>query len=247
MRRVHVVIVLWLLGATALPSFALHRTTAKPYRHHRVRRVRWNPVFRGTHEALVRENEQLDLLQLPRIENDDQLMLLEQAQELVPIRESDSLAIAQNLTDSRRYCRPWTRDFVEDFARDYYKEFHQPIQVTSAVRTMQQQHKLRRHNRNAAPEAGDTASTHLTGVTVDVLKRGLTRKQMTWINAYLMPLHDQGLVEPVEERRQPVFHIMVSNSYSNWRQQQLAQQNESPLPQVVQVSEGASSVASGQH
>ncbi len=188
MRRVHFVLMALLVGSSVLPAFALHTTTAKPHHyHHRLRRMRlihWNPVFRGTHEALIRENAQLDMLQLPRIENDDQLLLLEQSEELVPLRESNYLSVAQNLAETRRYCRPWTRDFVEDFSQDFYKEFHRPIEVTSAVRTVQQQHKLRRHNRNAAPELGDAASTHLTGVTIDILKRGLTRKQMQWVNAY---------------------------------------------------------------
>jgi len=249
LRRVHFMLMALLVGSSALPAFALHTTTAKPhhYRHlHRLRRIHWNPVFRGTHEALVRENEQLDMLQLPRIENDDQLLLLEQSEELVPIRESHYVNIAQNLAETRRYCRPWTRDFVEDFGQDFYKEFHRPIQVTSAVRTVQQQHKLRRHNRNAAPELGDTASTHLTGVTIDILKRGLTRKQMEWVNAYFMPLHEQGFIEPVEERRQPVFHIMVSYTYSEWRVQKLAAEQAPLLPNVLDVSDTAPTLA-GQH
>lgn len=250
MRRVHFVLMALLVGSSVLPAFALHTTTAKPHHyHHRLRRMRlihWNPVFRGTHEALIRENAQLDMLQLPRIENDDQLLLLEQSEELVPLRESPYLNVAQNLAETRRYCRPWTRDFVEDFSQDFYKEFHRPIEVTSAVRTVQQQHKLRRHNRNAAPELGDTASTHLTGVTIDVLKRGLTRKQMAWVNAYFLPLHEQGLIEPVEERRQPVFHIMVSYTYSEWRVQKLAAEQAPPLPNVLDVADTYPSIA-GQH
>ena len=249
MRRVHFVLMALLVGSSVLPAFALHTTTAKPHHYrrlHRIRRIYWNPVFRGTHEALIRENVQLDMLQLPRIENDDQLLLLEQSEELVPLRESNYLSVAQNLTETRRYCRPWTRDFVEDFSHDFYKEFHRSIEVTSAVRTVQQQHKLRRHNRNAAPELGDAASTHLTGVTIDVLKRGLTRKQMQWVNAYFTPLHEQGLIEPVEERRQPVFHIMVSYSYSEWRVQKLAAEQAPPLPIVMEVSDSSPSIA-GQH
>ncbi len=250
MRRVHLVIMALLIGSSTLPVFALHTTTAKPHHyHHRLRRIRfihWNPVFRGTHEALVRENEQLDMLELPRIENDEQLLLLEQSEELVPLRESHYLNVAQNLAETRRYCRPWTRDFVEDFSRDFYNEFGRPIQLTSAVRTVQQQHKLRRHNRNAAPELGDTASTHLTGVSIDILKRGLTRKQMDWVNAYFMPLHEQGLIDPVEERRQPVFHIMVSNTYGEWRVQKLAAGQAPQLPRLLELSDTAPTIA-GQH
>jgi hypothetical protein len=162
---------------------------------------------------LVRQNVQLDQLQLPRIANDVELMNYELSQDLVPVSESDSLKIAQDLPDNRRYCRPWTRDFLEDFSQAFYNEFQAPIQVNSLVRTAEQQRRLRRHNRFAAPEIGDTASTHLTGVTADVSRRGLTQAQYQWIRAYLLPLKDAGLVEPIEER-QPVLHIVVYDRYS---------------------------------
>lgn len=164
---------------------------------------------------LVRQNVQLDQLELPRIADDEELLALEARQELVPVESSRSLSIASNLTASRRYCRPWTRDFLEDLSEDFYNEFHRPIVVTSLVRTVEQQRKLRRRNGNAAPQEGETASTHLTGVTVDILKRGLTRKQHNWLNEYFMPLKQAGLIDPIEERRQPVFHVVVFNTYDD--------------------------------
>lgn len=72
---------------------------------------------------------------------------------------------------------------------------------------------MRRHNRFAAPEFGDTASTHLTGVTADLSRRGFTKTEYTWVRAYLMPLHEAGLVDPIEES-QPVLHIVVYDRYS---------------------------------
>jgi hypothetical protein len=164
---------------------------------------------------LVRQNVQLDQLELPRIVDDQELLALEAQQELVPVENSRSLSIASNLTASRRYCRPWTRDFLEDLSEDFYNEFHRPIVVTSLVRTVEQQRKLRRRNGNAAPQEGETASTHLTGVTVDILERGLNRKQMNWLNEYFMPLKRAGLIDPIEERRQPVFHVVVFNTYDS--------------------------------
>jgi uncharacterized protein YcbK (DUF882 family) len=172
-------------------------------------------MFPGSHEMLVRQNVQLDQLELPRISSEEQLIQLEEAQELVPVENSRSLSVASNLAGNRRYCRPWTRDFLEDLSDAYYSEFHQPIMVTSLVRTIDQQKKLRRRNHNAAPQEGDTASTHLTGVTVDILKRGMTRKQHDWLNQYLLPLKQAGLVDPIEELRQPVFHVVVFNTYSD--------------------------------
>ena len=85
--------------------------------------------------------------------------------------------------------------------------------MNSLVRTVEQQHSLRRHNRFAAPEFGDTASTHLTGVTADLSRRGFTKAQYAWVRAYLMPLHEAGLVDPIEES-QPVLHIVVYDRYS---------------------------------
>jgi hypothetical protein len=77
----------------ATQSFAIRQAHQRHYRHHRahLRRLVWNPMFRGSHEMLVSENVKLDALELPRIEDDDQLELLEESEDLVPIAESRSL------------------------------------------------------------------------------------------------------------------------------------------------------------
>ena len=108
-------------------------------------------------------------------------------------------------------------DFLNDISSAYYKEFHQQIQVNSAVRTVLVQKKLRRHNRNAAPETGETASSHLAGLTVDLQRRGMSKAQVKWVEDYFKPLKELGLIEPEEERRQWCFHVMVAGSYSEWR------------------------------
>ena len=211
-------IVLALFVLSCSHAFALHHNQ-RHYARHRAhhRHLVWNPLLRGSHESLVRQNEEIDRLGLPRIADDQQLELLEERQELVPIQETHSLRIHPQLEQKNRYCRPWTLEFLHDFSNAYYENFHQPIQVNSAVRTIEQQHRLRRHNRNAAPEMGDTASSHLAGLTVDISKRYLSRAQKKWINAYLLNLKDEGLIEGAEERRQAVFHIMVSERYGEWR------------------------------
>jgi len=204
-------------------AFALHR--AKPPRKlkrlsYHGRRLRWNPLFRPSHDSLLRQNEEIDRLQLPRIQDDDELEALKASHALVPIEESETLRIEHRLDPSRRYCRPWTRDFVEDLSQVYYRQFHDQIQVNSAVRTVKVQKKLRRHNRNAAPAEGDTASSHLAGITVDLQRRGMTKQQIHFVELYLFYLRALGLVEPEEERRHWCFHVMVSDRYSDWRQSQ---------------------------
>jgi len=177
-------------------------------------------MFKGSHEMLVKQNEIIDTLELPRIADDDELIDVIQNEELVELQQTPALRIAANLKETRRYCKPWTRDFVQDFSQAFYNEFKKPIQVNSAVRTVQQQKKLRRRNRNAGPIEGETASTHLTGISLDISKRGLTRAQHKWVEEYFLPLKTLGLIDPIEERRQAVFHVVVFDRYTEWRESQ---------------------------
>jgi hypothetical protein len=208
-------------------AFALHRVD--PHHHHRLLRLHrfrvhrgllWNPMFRPSHDSLLRQNEEIDRLELPRIQDDAELEALKASGVLVPIDESESLKIEPSLDPSRRYCRPWTRDFVADLSEAYYRQFHDRIQVNSAVRTVKVQKKLRRRNRNAAPAEGETASSHLAGVTVDLQRRGLTQEEIRFVERYLFYLKALGLVEPEEERHHWCFHVMVSDRYNDWRQTQ---------------------------
>jgi Family of unknown function (DUF5715) len=174
----------------------------------------WNPIFPGSHELLVQQNQELDRTQSFRVINDVDLIQHELSQDLVPVNETEALKLADNLDGSRRYCRPATRDFLQDFSQAFYEQFHAPLTVNSLVRTMEQQHKLRYHNRFAAPEWGDTASTHLAGVAFDLSRRGLSPMQYAWITTYLLPLKEAGMVDPIEER-QPVLHIVVYDRYGD--------------------------------
>jgi hypothetical protein len=231
--------VLFLLLACAVcgPAFGLHRYVPARHSHHAItRRLRlhsilWHPMFRPTHESLLRQNEEIDRLELPRIQDDEELQRLIANQELVPIVAGDTLRFDPRLDPDRRFCRPWTRDFLQDLSEAYYKEFHTSIQVNSAVRTVVVQKKLRRHNRNAAPETGETASSHLAGITVDIQRRGMSRDQIQFVEQYMLPLKNMGLIEPEEERHQWVFHVAVSGRYTDWREAQMQASDQQNAPQ----------------
>ena len=225
-------------GKTAYSNASSSRTSLgqrSGRRHRRYRRVYWNPVFRPSHDSLLKQNAEIDRLELPRIQDDTELEQLKLEGKLVPIIPGQTLRIDPRLDPDRRYCRPWTRDFVEDLAASYYAKFGQQIQVNSAVRTVLVQKKLRRHNRNAAPAEGEIASSHLAGVTLDLQRRGMSKGQIKWVENYLVPLKAAGLVEPEEERRQWVFHIMVSDRYNEWRDdRELATTASDPMPPALQ-------------
>jgi len=230
-------ILLPMLACLCSPLLAATATTMhKPVHHarrHRLHWTRWNPMFRPSHESLLLQNAEVDRLELPRIQDDDELEALKASGALQEIVASETLRFDPRLDPSRRFCRPWTRDFVEDLSQAYYHRFHEQIQVNSAVRTVKVQKKLRRHNRNAAPADGDTASSHLAGLTVDLQRRGMTQAQIHWVEQYLFYMKALGLVEPEEERHQWVFHIMVSGRYADWRETQDVVPMERPEPAAV--------------
>jgi hypothetical protein len=207
-------------GGLSGTAFAVHHAVAQHSHRRHFRWLLWNPMFRPSHESLIIQNAEIDRLDLPRIEDETELEALKADGSLLEIRAGEMLRFDPRLDPSRRFCRPWTRDFVEDLSQAYYSRFHQQIQVNSAVRTVKVQKKLRRHNRNAAPADGDTASSHLAGVTVDLQRRGMSKDQIRWMEHYLFYMKALGLVEPEEERHQWVFHIMVSGHYSEWRDTQ---------------------------
>ncbi len=219
-RKLAPTVVLCLLAVLAgAPAFAV--THAKVHKTHHSTLTssshwRYNiypRLFPGSHDMLVQQNLELNRLQLPRIANETELINYEVSQVLVPVPETEALKLAADLPENRRYCRSWTRDFLQDFSQAYYSQFHTPLQVNSLVRTMEQQGRLRRHNRYAAPEWGDTASTHLTGVTFDLSRRGLSVEQYAWILTYMLPLKASGMIDPIEES-QPVLHVVVFEKYS---------------------------------
>lgn len=239
------VLTLLLTAGVCLPAFGLHEYVPshqpqRPIHHrHHVRRMRWNPVFRPSHESLLKQNEEIDRMDLPRIYNDAELEHLVSTGDLVPITANETLRIDPRLDPSRRYCRPWTMQFVNDLSQAYYERFHDQIQVNSAVRTVLVQRKLIRHNRNAAPAYGDTASSHLAGITVDIQRRGMSRQQVKWVEQYLMPLRAEGMIEPEEERHQWVFHIAVSNRYGEGSESKPFASNAGSQSQPISEAAGA--------
>lgn len=239
-RRIQSATLLFLLAAICAPAFALHSYVA-PRRNRRVRRahvrrLRWNPVFRPSRESLLLQNHEIDRMDLPRIQDDAELEQLKASEDLVQILAGPTLRFDPRLDPDRRYCRPWTREFLDDLSSAYYKRFRAQIQVNSAVRTVKIQKKLRRHNRNAAPAEGEIASSHLAGITVDIQRRGLSREQIKWVQEYMKPLKELGLVEPEEERRQWVFHVMVSGRYTDWRESRMLA-GEQLMPEPSEAAE----------
>ncbi len=169
--------------------------------------------LRGSLESLIRQNEKTNADNLERIEDDADLEARITNGQLVRVPESSGLAVNPSLPEDRRYCRPWTASFLKDLSKAHETQFHRSFEVSSAVRTVAYQKHLMRTNGNAAPAEGDVASPHLTGATIDIAKRGLTRSELYWMRNRLQALQDQGKIDVEEEFRQSCFHITVYKSY----------------------------------
>lgn len=171
-------------------------------------------ALRGSHEILVHQNMVADVEGLNRIENDAQLGEMVRSGDLVALPASPALAVDERLPLNRRYCRPWTAKFLADISRAHEQVFGSPLQLTSAVRTVNFQRHLARYNGNAAPAYGETASPHLTGQAIDIGKKGMTHHEVAWMRSVLGELQNSGKLDVEEEFEQACFHISVYKSYA---------------------------------
>jgi Family of unknown function (DUF5715) len=115
-----------------------------------------------------------------------------------------------------RYLRPWSKLFLDRLSRQYYARFKKRLRVTSVVRTVQSQKALATTNGNAASPFGARRSSHLTGATLDISKRGMTRAELNWMRRVIHSLKKKGYLYAIEEFRQPTFHIMVYRNYPEY-------------------------------
>ena len=168
----------------------------------------------GSLASLQRQNDRLDAEGLERIEDEADLAARIADKLLVPIPASIALTVNAELEENHRYCRPWTAKFLADLARAHEAAFHSALEVNSAVRTVEYQKRLMETNGNAAPAEGDLVSPHLTGATIDIAKKGLSRAEMAWMRRHLAGLEAAGKIDVEEEFKQACFHITVYKNYA---------------------------------
>jgi len=169
--------------------------------------------LRGSLASLQRQNDRVDAEGLERIEDEADLSARIADKLLVPLPASNALTVNSDLEENHRYCRPWTAKFLADLARAHETAFHRSIEVSSAVRTVAYQKRLMETNGNAAPAEGDLVSPHLTGATVDIAKKGLSRAEIAWMRQQLADLQTAGKIDVEEEFKQSCFHITVYKNY----------------------------------
>lgn len=171
---------------------------------------------------------------------------------LVQLPESTRWWVLRDLNYSLPYVTPGTQAALEEVGRRFHARLDEHglppfrLDITSVLRTSEQQSELQRRNRNAS----DTTSSHEFGTTLDIAYLSFAapesldhpslateldgqvtpplREEITTrldslgtlhaphlegeLGAVLQQLERDGMVLPLRERSQPVYHITVADS-----------------------------------
>ncbi len=141
---------------------------------------------------------------------------------LVPVPAKTANFYVHRIPAEYRYVRPWTRLFLDRISSQFRRRFGRPLRITSLTRTVEYQHQLSRRNGNAASPYGEKRSSHLTGASLDISKKGLSGAQVSWLRRVLLSIHKKQYVFAVEEFYQPNFHVMVHRNYPEYVEMLLA-------------------------
>lgn len=117
--------------------------------------------------------------------------------------------------DVLSYARPWVRKFLVREGAHFADEFDGArFKVSSLVRTEGYQELLKRRNVNAARgDDQDTRSPHLTGSALDISKKGMTARQLSWMREHLVALQERGWIIGTEEMATNAFHVFVQPAF----------------------------------
>jgi hypothetical protein len=172
--------------------------------------------LRATTESPIIQNERADQDHLSRMEDPAMVERWARLELLEPVPSKTGSYYLHAVAESNRYLRPWTNLFLTRLSSQYHARFRAPLRVTSLLRTEQYQRSLQRRNGNAASPEGPKRSAHLTGASLDISKKGMTRAQQAWVRNVLSSLREKGYLYAIEEYQQPVFHVLVHRNYRDY-------------------------------
>ncbi|HVB85222.1 MAG TPA: DUF5715 family protein [Candidatus Dormibacteraeota bacterium] len=162
------------------------------------------------------QNERANEYHLSRMQNRAMIVRYSEEGLLASVPPETRYYYLHDIPPSYCYLRPWAKRFLDQISREYYASFHQPLRVTSMIRTVELQRRLERRNFNAAEATGIDRSSHLTGATLDISKHGMGAGEKRWLRRELIDLEQRGYVYAVEEFEQPCFHVMVFPNYRDY-------------------------------
>lgn len=172
--------------------------------------------LRADFRSQVIQNERADLDGLSRFEGSAMIQRFARLQLLDQVPLKTRNYYIHRIPAEYRYLRPWSKLFLDRLSSQFRARFGQPLRITGLTRSAEYQQSLRGRNRNAAAARGPKRSVHLTGACLDISKKGMTGSQVSWMRRVLLSIKRKGYLFPVEEFKQPNFHIMVYRNYPEY-------------------------------
>lgn len=183
-------------------------------------------VLAGSPAALATENRVADEHSLPRYADAAELRAAVAAGKLVRVADAPAYYLDETLGEADApnaalyaHARPWVKTFLDDLAADPARPKGLRMKVTSLVRTVEYQQRLRKKYATAtsATKPG-RRSSHLTGSTVDISTKDMSDEGKAWLRHKLAGLERRGLVQATEEKWGSMcFHVMVFPEYPDKR------------------------------
>ncbi|MFW6201954.1 MAG: DUF5715 family protein, partial [Gemmatimonadota bacterium] len=153
--------------------------------------------LRGSSASLIRQNEMARRHDFSYLETAADVERFVRLGLLVPIEAGEDLEIDEA---SFAFGRPEVRSFLVRLARRYREACGRTLVVTSVTRPERGQ-----------PSNASSRSVHPTGMAVDV-RRTNDMPCRGWLEATLLHLEDEGVVEATRESYPPHYHIAVFSS-----------------------------------
>lgn len=173
-------------------------------------------LLRANRNSQVIQNKRADADDLSRMKDVAMVRRFTNAGLLVPVPHQTNHYYTRYIPGKYRYLRPWSKLFLDRLSSQYHRRFGKKMRITSMVRTVALQNSLRKRNSNAASPYGPKRSSHLTGATLDISKKGMTASEIRWMRQVLDSIKKKGYLYAVEEFNQPTFHIMVYRNYPEY-------------------------------
>ena len=180
--------------------------------------------LRANSDSQVIQNERANRDKLSRLEDQEMLQRFARLHLVVPVPAGARGYYVHGVPTRLHYLRPWSKLFLDRLSNQFRARFGKRLRITSLIRTADYQKSLGKRNYNAAPASGKKRSTHLTGASLDISKKGMPRAQRQWLRRVLTSLKRKGYLFAVEEFQQPNFHIMVHRNYPEYVKQVVTRQ-----------------------
>ena len=172
--------------------------------------------LRADRQSQVTQNKRADKDKLSRFDDSVMVQRFVRLQLLDPVPAKTKNYYIHSIPSRYQYLRPWTKLFLDRLSSQYRARFRKPLRITGLTRSAAYQKSLQRRNGNAAATTGPKRSVHLTGACLDISKKGMRGREVSWMRRVLSSIKQKGYLFPVEEFKQPNFHVMVYRNYPEY-------------------------------